>query len=115
MRPADRYLKIVEWSDEDKCYIGRSPGLMLGGVHGDDEVQVYRALCEAVEEWIEIHQQDGTPLPPFTAPKEYSGKFMLRLSPELHERLAIRALIEGVSLNSYCRKILERGGDAMVQ
>ena len=110
MRPADRYLKIVEWSDEDQCYIGRSPGLMLGGIHGDDEVQVYRELCEAVEEWIEIHQQDGKPLPPYTAPKEYSGKFMLRLTPELHERLAIRALIEGDSLNNYCRKILETTG-----
>ncbi|MCB0124996.1 MAG: toxin-antitoxin system HicB family antitoxin [Caldilineaceae bacterium] len=115
MRPADRYLKIVEWSDEDNCYIGRSPGLMLGGVQGDDEVQVYRELCEAVEEWIEIYQQDGAPLPPFTAPKEYSGKFMLRLTPELHERLAIRALIEGDSLNNYCKKILEHAGARLTE
>ena len=41
MKKSDRYLKIVEWSDEDNCYIGRAPGLMLGGVHGDDETKVY--------------------------------------------------------------------------
>lgn len=107
MRLSDRYLKIVEWSEADQCYIGRCPGLMLGGVHGTDEIQVYRDLCEVVEEWIQLHQSDGTPLPPFTAPKDYSGKFMLRIPPELHERLTIRALLEGDSLNNYCKKVLE--------
>lgn len=49
-KKSDRYLKIVEWSDEDNCYIGRVPGLMLGGVHGDDEAKVYKKLCQVVEE-----------------------------------------------------------------
>jgi predicted HicB family RNase H-like nuclease len=108
MKLSDRYLKIVEWSEEDGCYVGRSPGLMFGGVHGSNEVEVYQELCEVVEEWIQIHQADGTPLPPFTAPRTYSGKFMLRVSPELHERLTIRALVDGDSLNQYCNKILEK-------
>lgn len=110
MRLSDRYLKIVEWSEADGCYVGRCPGLMLGGVHGDNEIQVYQELCDAVDEWIELHQSDGLPLPPFTAPREYSGKFMLRISPELHERLAIRALLAGDSLNNYCKKVLENAG-----
>lgn len=110
MKLSDRYLKIVEWSEEDGCYVGRSPGLMLGGVHGTDEIQVYRELCEVVEEWIQLHESNGTPLPPFTTPKDYSGKFMLRLTPELHEQLAIRALIEGDSLNNYCKQVLETAG-----
>jgi len=55
MKPSDRYLKIVEWSEEDQCYVGTSPGLMLGGVHGDDETKVYKELCQVVEEWIRIH------------------------------------------------------------
>ena len=37
MKAGDRYLKIVEWSEEDQCYVGTCPGLMLGGIHGDDE------------------------------------------------------------------------------
>jgi len=61
---ADRYPKTVEWSEEDKVFIGRCPSLFFGGVHGDDEAAVYRELCEAVEEWIEIHEADGKPLPP---------------------------------------------------
>ncbi len=37
MNPADRYAKIVEWSEEDQCFVGSCPGLFYGGRHGDDE------------------------------------------------------------------------------
>jgi len=109
MKPSDRYLKIVEWSEEDRCYVGACPGLMLGGVHGGDEAKVYAELCQAVEEWIAIHDADGTPLPAPTAGKDYSGKFVVRVGKALHQELAIHALREDVSLNSYCAKVLREG------
>ncbi len=72
MKVRDQYTKIVEWSEEDQCYVGTCPGLMLGGVHGDDEAKVYKELCQAVEEWIEIYQEDRDPLPESISGKEYS-------------------------------------------
>ncbi len=107
-KKSDRYLKIVEWSDEDGCYIGRAPGLMLGGVHGDDEARVYKKLCQVVEEWIEIYEHDGDQLPAATAKKGYSGKFNLRLGRDLHEQVAVSALKKGQSLNKFCVNILKR-------
>ena len=92
MKLSDQYLKIVEWSEEDKCYVGTCPGLMFGGIHGYDEAKVYRELCQAVEEWIAIYEEDGEPLPPATAAKEYSGKFVVRVGKELHKELAINAI-----------------------
>ena len=109
MKTSDRYLKIVEWSDEDGCYVGTCPGLMLGGVHGDKEAKVYAELCQVVEEWIAIHAQDGAPMPPATAGRDYSGKFVVRVGKDLHRELTIHALREGVSLNSYCAKVLREG------
>ncbi|MGE5529716.1 MAG: type II toxin-antitoxin system HicB family antitoxin [Patescibacteria group bacterium] len=97
----------MTWSDEDRCYVGTCPGLMLGGVHGDDEIKVYEELCQAVDEWIRIHERDGEPLPPATAGKEYSGKFVVRVGKELHKELAIEALYEQQSLNSYCVRLLK--------
>jgi hypothetical protein len=67
MKDSARYVKLVEWSDEDQCFIGTSPGLMDGGCHGDDERAVFAELCEIVEEIIEIFKIDGDPLPPATA------------------------------------------------
>ena len=101
-------MKIVEWSDEDRCYIGRCPDLMLGGVHGDDERKVYEELCVAVREWIDIHRDEGLPLPRPSLAKERSGRFVLRVGRSLHDKLALRAATEGDSLNAYCKKLLER-------
>ena len=67
MRDSARYVKIVEWSDEDQCYIGTSPGLMFGGCHGDDEKAVYAELCNIVEGIVDLYHRDGKTLPPPTA------------------------------------------------
>lgn len=37
MKESARYTKIVEWSEEDQCYVDSSPGLVYGGCHGSDE------------------------------------------------------------------------------
>ncbi|MDB6032832.1 MAG: hypothetical protein JWM16_3170 [Verrucomicrobiales bacterium] len=60
---AARYAKFVAWSEEDKCFIGRCPELMLGGVHGDNEAAVYAELCKAVEEMVELIDSDGGTIP----------------------------------------------------
>lgn len=108
MKPSDQYLKIVEWSDADRCYVGTCPALMLGGVHGADEAKVYRDLCRVVEEWIRIQEKDGDPLPEATAGKRYSGKFVVRVGKEIHKALTIDALRAGESLNAYCVRVLRR-------
>ncbi len=58
-----QYPKVIRWSAEDACYVGTSPGLMLGGVHGHDERQVFDDLCRAVEEIVALYDLDGKPLP----------------------------------------------------
>lgn len=102
MKKSDDYLKIVEWSEGDQCYVGTCPGLLTGGgIYGEDETAVYKDLCRYATEWIEIMERDGIPLPEATARKEYSGKFVLRMEKSLHKELAVRSINRGVSLNSY--------------
>jgi predicted HicB family RNase H-like nuclease len=107
MKASNRYLKLVEWSDEDQCYIGSAPGIIGPCCHGDDEAAVYAELCVIVDEWIDTYMADGKALPKATAGKVYSGKFVLRTDPDLHQRLSIAALQEGKSLNKYCVQILD--------
>jgi len=73
MKDSARYAKIVEWSDEDQCYVGSAPGLVYGGCHGDDERAVFDELCEIVEEAVELYKQDGKSLPPCAAYSSSSG------------------------------------------
>jgi predicted RNase H-like HicB family nuclease len=63
MTPNPRYAKIVQWSDEDQCYVGSCPDLFYGGCHGDDEQTVFAKLCELVAETIELYEREGRPLP----------------------------------------------------
>ena len=74
MTDAARYIKLVEWSEEDGAFVGRCPGIIGPCCHGTDEVEVYRELCGIVEEWIEIARQQGRPLPPPTAGTELAGR-----------------------------------------
>jgi hypothetical protein len=57
---AAQYAKFVEWSEEDRCFIGRCPELMLGGVHGNDEAKVYTELCVAAEEMVALINAEAT-------------------------------------------------------
>ena len=111
MRTAKDYIRLVEWSEEDGVYIGRSPGLFFGGVHGDDEVEVYKDLVIAIEDVVETAERDGEVLPPPTAARSYSGKFNLRVGSELHELLALEAMKVSESLNTYVVKTLKERVD----
>ncbi len=74
MRDSARYVKIVEWSEEDQCYVGSSPGLLYGGCHGDDEMAVFAELCQIVEEAIALYKKDGKKLPPPTSGRDFANK-----------------------------------------
>jgi predicted RNase H-like HicB family nuclease len=74
MKESARYAKIVEWSEEDQCYVGSAPGLLLGGCHGDDEKAVFETLCQIVEEAIALYRSDGRPLPPPTSGRDFANK-----------------------------------------
>ena len=107
MKKSAQYLKIVEWSDEDNCFVGRCPELMLGGVHGKNEQKVFSELCAVIDEWIRQAEKDKEDLPAGMSGRTYSGKFNLRINKQLHERLAIEAAKQGKSLNAYCAETLE--------
>jgi len=70
MKESALYAKVVEWSEEDQCFVGSAPGLLYGGCHGSDEKEVFAELCQIVEETIELYHQDGKPLPPPTAGRD---------------------------------------------
>jgi predicted HicB family RNase H-like nuclease len=81
---------------------------MFGGVHGGNEKKVFAELCQAIDEWIADAKVRGEKLPKGMAGRRYSGKFNLRLRPQLHERLTLAAMKDGTSLNNYCAALLER-------
>ena len=74
MKASARYVKIVEWSDEDHCYVGSCPGLLWGGCHGEDDQSVFVELSQVVDEAIDLLVADGKPLPPPTSGRDWSNR-----------------------------------------
>ena len=57
------YHFVMNWSEEDQCYLGRCPDLFLGGVHGDDPEKVFNEIRELATWVIKTHRKDGKPSP----------------------------------------------------
>ena len=104
----ENYLKIVEWSEEDQCFVGTAPGLILGGVHGSNQRKVFDKLCEAVKDAIVMLVKEGKPVPPQAVKDKYSGKIALRITPQMHRSLAIKAIQRGESINKYIEEALSK-------
>ena len=65
MKTQDRYLMFVQWSEEDRVYVGYCPDLFpWGGVcHGATPQEAYAALCDVVEDTVTTAEAQGLPLP----------------------------------------------------
>ena len=68
---------------------------------GDSAEEAMANLDEAIELWIEAEIEDGHEIPKPLQDTEFSGRLTLRLPPSIHERAAVLAQREGVSLNRF--------------
>jgi predicted HicB family RNase H-like nuclease len=98
------YAARIEYSDEDKCFIGHIAGISdVVGFHGESVVELHKAFEEAVDDYIETCKKIGK------APqKPYSGHIMLRVPPEVHAKAAMLAEAHGKSLNAWVTEILAK-------
>jgi predicted HicB family RNase H-like nuclease len=99
MKRIDHYTYRVAWSDEDREYVGtcaefpslswldRTPEKALGGVR------------KVVADCVKDMEKSREALPEPISARSYSGKFMVRVPPQLHRELATQAAESGVSLN----------------
>src|SRR5687768_6002219 len=62
MKTSDQYHKWIEWSQEDKVYVGKCPDLITG-IHGDDPVRLYAELCDVVAEVVSHFETTSRALP----------------------------------------------------
>ncbi|MFW5770853.1 MAG: type II toxin-antitoxin system HicB family antitoxin [Spirochaetota bacterium] len=68
---------------------------------GKSVSEIEKAFKESINDYLEWCKKDG-----IQPEKPYSGKFNLRISPELHRKIAIAAQRNKLSLNKYVEKAL---------
>jgi len=95
----DRYTYRVTWSEEDQEYVGLCAEFQSLSWLDKTPEAALRGIRKVVEGVIEDMKRSGEEMPQPIAGKRYSGKFMVRVPPEVHRNLAMQASESGVSLN----------------
>ncbi|MGA4669879.1 type II toxin-antitoxin system HicB family antitoxin [Propionibacteriaceae bacterium Y1923] len=95
----DHYTYRVRWSAEDEAYIATVAEMPSLSWAADSHGDALAGLRTLVDDVLEDMQAGGETPPEAMADREYSGNFMLRLTPEAHRELAIAAAEQNVSLN----------------
>lgn len=96
------YTRMVHEMNDESGHYFYGKILELDGCQstGDTIEELYESLNEAMEGYLEMKLENGLPIPTPDSVEGYSGKFNVRLPKSLHQRLAIEADREGVSLNT---------------
>jgi len=97
------YAGVVEYDDEGKIFIGEVIGLRdVVTFQGRSATELEKSFKQSVDLYLEMCKRDGV-----EPQKPFSGRFNLRLDPELHREIAERAALEKTSLNEFVSHILE--------
>ena len=95
----DHYTYRVTWSEDDNEYVGLCAEFPSLSWLSTTPEAALKGIRTVVAEVVKDMKKNGEEVPQPIAIKNYSGKFMVRVPPEVHRNLAIQAAESGVSIN----------------
>lgn len=98
------YVGSVEFSADDGLFFGKVQGIRaLISYEGTNAAELIEDFHSAVDEYLEICHEEGK-----KPEKAYKGSFNIRVTPELHKKIAIYAMEHGITLNSFVEQSVEK-------
>ena len=98
------YIGSVAFSEKDNIFFGKIEGINgLVNFEGESVKELTAAFHEAVDDYLEYCKQEG--IEPY---KSYSGSLNIRISPEIHSKVALLAKRAGMSINAFIRMAVEK-------
>lgn len=99
------YAGVVEFDAEDHLFHGRVVGLLdVLSSRGRSVRELEKDFRETIDEYLDFCQRMGK-----KPDKPFSGKFVVRVKPEIHRQAVLAANAEGKSLNAW---IADKLGEA---
>ena len=95
----EKYTYRVTWSEEDEEFLGLCSEFPSLSWFAETSEKTLKGIHSVVKECIEDMLENGEEVPLPISSRNYSGKFMVRIPPEVHRHLALEAIEAGVSLN----------------
>ena len=95
----DRYTYRVTWSEDDNEYVSLCAEFPSLSWLAKKPEAALKGIRKLVEDVVKDMQNEGEAVPEPIACRHYSGKFIVRVPPQVHRKLTIQAAESGVSLN----------------
>ncbi len=102
------YRIVVRYSEEDEGYIAVVPELRGCSAWGETEPETIEAVKKAASAWLESAQANGIEIPVPLDKQPVSGRYALRMPPDLYRELVFEAKAHGLSLNQFIVHKLSR-------
>jgi predicted HicB family RNase H-like nuclease len=101
------YHGSIEYSPEDECLHGRLLSITDAiSYEGSSVKEIKAAFREAVDDYLAHCKEIGK-----QPDKPFSGKVMFRIAPKIHAKAALAAQLEGISLNQWAERALEKAAE----
>ena len=101
------YTYRVDWSEEDQEFVGTVAEFPSLSCLADSSLEALSGIQHVVLQAIDISKEEGKPVPEPYRLRQFSGRFNLRVSPQLHRKLSQQAAFAHQSLNQYVSHALE--------
>jgi predicted HicB family RNase H-like nuclease len=95
----DRYAYRISWSEDDQEYVGLCAEFPSLSWLAKNQDEALRGIRNAVNETVIEMRNNGEVPPAPLSGRSYSGKFIVRVPPDVHRDLALKAAELGISLN----------------
>ena len=95
----DKYTYRVTWSEEDGQYVGLCAEFPSLSWLADTQEAALAGIRDTVNQAIQDMRYTGEPVPQPMATRRYSGKFTVRIPPDIHRKLQIQAAESKISFN----------------
>ena len=100
----DGYHAKIDYNEETDQFRGEILGLSGGAdFYGSSPEELRQEFKKSLDVFLEVCKEQG-----IKPRRNFSGKFNLRIPPELHEKLAMTAEVQGKSLNTLAQEALQR-------
>ena len=98
------YHAQIEYDSEDELFVGKVFGIVDSlNFHGTSVTELEDMFHQSIDNYLQMCAEVGK-----KPDKEFKGSFNIRISPELHRGISIQAAQEGMSLNQFVSRALEK-------
>jgi len=106
----DKYSYRVTWSEDDGEFIGLCAEFPSLSWLSRTQDAAFKGIRKLIADVVKDMEQRKERVPEAIAAKHFSGKFIVRVPPELHRELTLEAKEADISLNRYVSLKLARLG-----